>query len=115
MRGDDRRGDRFFAARQENLDLQGAHADPLLLVREDLGRYGHQPLFVDDRAGNVEAAHVTLTQGAWIGLDGKAPERLAELLPQVKQREGEMVPESGAAQGTHEVGRAMAKSGRATA
>ncbi len=65
-------------------------------------------------AGNVEAAHITLTQGAWIGLDGEAPERLAELLSQVKDREGEIVPESGAAQGSHEVGRAMDKSKHAT-
>ena len=27
-------------------------------------------------AGSVEAAHITLTQGAWIGLDANAPERL---------------------------------------
>jgi NAD(P)-dependent dehydrogenase (short-subunit alcohol dehydrogenase family) len=66
-------------------------------------------------AGNVEAAHVTLTQGAWIGLDGEAPERLAALLPQVTAREGEIVPEGGAAQGAHEVGRAMARAQRPAA
>eukprot|EP01034_Spumella_vulgaris_P017396 gene17396-22186_t len=27
-------------------------------------------------AGSVEAAHITLTQGAWIGLDAQAPEAL---------------------------------------
>jgi len=27
-------------------------------------------------AGSVEAAHITLTQGAWIGLDAQAPETL---------------------------------------
>ena len=59
-------------------------------------------------AGNVEAAHITLTQGAWIGLDGQAPERLAALLAQVCERNGEMVPPNGSAQGAHEVGRAMA-------
>ncbi len=59
-------------------------------------------------AGNVEAAHITLTQGAWIGLDGQSPERLAEQMEQVRDRTGEMVPPNGSAQGGHEVGRAMA-------
>ena len=59
-------------------------------------------------AGNVEAAHITLTQGAWIGLDGHSPERLAEQLAQVCDRTAEMVPPNGSAQGGYEVGRAMA-------
>ena len=59
-------------------------------------------------AGNVEAAHITLTQGAWIGLDGHSPERLAEQLEQVCDRTAEMVPTNGSAQGGYEVGRAMA-------
>jgi NAD(P)-dependent dehydrogenase (short-subunit alcohol dehydrogenase family) len=59
-------------------------------------------------AGNVEAAHITLTQGAWIGLDGQSPERLAEQMEQVRDRTAEMVPPNGSAQGGHEVGRAMA-------
>ncbi|MDE2417619.1 MAG: SDR family NAD(P)-dependent oxidoreductase [Burkholderiales bacterium] len=58
-------------------------------------------------AGSVESAHISLTQGAWIGLDAQAPERLAQQLGQVVNREGDMVPQSGSAQGTHEVGRAM--------
>ena len=57
-------------------------------------------------AGSVEAAHITLTQGTWIGLDANAPERLVEQMDQVRNRDGEMVPQSGAAQGTQEVGRA---------
>ena len=59
-------------------------------------------------AGSVEAAHVTLTRGAWIGRDADAPERLARALAEVTDRAGETVPESGAAQGTQEVARAMA-------
>ncbi len=59
-------------------------------------------------AGNVEAAHITLTQGAWIGLDGQSAERLAEQMEQVRDRTAEMVPPNGSAQGGHEVGRAMA-------
>ncbi len=58
-------------------------------------------------AGSVEAAHISLTQGAWVGLDAKSPERLVEQMAQVLNRESDMVPQSGTAQGTHEVGRAM--------
>jgi hypothetical protein len=58
-------------------------------------------------AGNVEAANITLTQGAWIGLDGESPERLAASMDQVRDRAGEMVPPNGSGQGGHEVGRAM--------
>lgn len=59
-------------------------------------------------AGSVEAAHITMTQGAWIGLDESADVRLAQLLEQVTDRTNDMVPASGSAQGTHEVGRATA-------
>lgn len=58
-------------------------------------------------AGSVEAAYITLTQGAWIGLDAQAPETLAANLRQVLARAGDMVPESGAAQGSQEVTRAL--------
>lgn len=57
-------------------------------------------------AGSVEAAHITLTQGTWIGLDGQAPERLAAQLQEAVARPGETVPQSGAAQGAQEVTRA---------
>ena len=59
-------------------------------------------------AGHVEAAHITMTQGAWIGLDDQSPERLAELLAQVCDRNQEMVPPNGSAQGNHEMARAAA-------
>jgi NAD(P)-dependent dehydrogenase (short-subunit alcohol dehydrogenase family) len=62
-------------------------------------------------AGSVEAAHITLTQGAWIGLDAQAPDVLAGKLPEVLARVGDTVPESGAAQGGQEVARAMAQLG----
>lgn len=64
-------------------------------------------------AGHVEAANITMTQGAWIGLDAQAPERLAEQLAQVTDRTGEMVPQSGSAQGAHEMTRATAHLGAA--
>ncbi len=60
-------------------------------------------------AGVFEAAHITLTQGAWIGFGADAPEQLAQRLSEVTDRTGEVVPESGAAQGSNEVGKAMAK------
>jgi NAD(P)-dependent dehydrogenase (short-subunit alcohol dehydrogenase family) len=62
-------------------------------------------------AGSVEAANITLTHGAWIGLGTQSPERLAEQLLQVCDRAGECVPQSGAAQGTHEITRATAHLG----
>ena len=57
-------------------------------------------------AGSVEAAHITLTQGSWIGLDGDAPERLHAALATVTDGSGASVPASGAAQGALEIGRA---------
>ena len=59
-------------------------------------------------AGVFEAAHITLTQGTWIGFGADAPEQLAERLAEVTDRNGEIVPQSGAAQGSNEVGKAMA-------
>lgn len=58
-------------------------------------------------AGSVEAAHITLTKGAWIGLDDDADERLREQLEKVTDRTRDSVPESGSAQGSLEVKRAM--------
>jgi len=60
-------------------------------------------------AGSFEAAHITLTPGAWVGVDAQAPERLLAHLAEVTGRAGETVPQSGAAQGALEVGRAMAQ------
>ena len=59
-------------------------------------------------AGTFEAAHVTLTSGIHLGLGDEVPEQLAERLAEVTSRTGEAVPASGAAQGTNEVGQAMA-------
>ncbi|MDI3381394.1 SDR family NAD(P)-dependent oxidoreductase [Xenophilus aerolatus] len=59
-------------------------------------------------AGTFEAAHITLTQGAYIGLAADTPEQLAARLHEVTDRNGEQVPQSGAAQGANEVGKAMA-------
>ncbi|MDD0809548.1 SDR family oxidoreductase [Curvibacter sp. RS43] len=59
-------------------------------------------------AGTYEAAHITLTEGLHLGLTEDTPERLAERLAEVTDRSGEQVPQSGAAQGTNEVGKALA-------
>jgi NAD(P)-dependent dehydrogenase (short-subunit alcohol dehydrogenase family) len=59
-------------------------------------------------AGSVEAAHITMTQGVWIGIDESADVRLEQHLAEVLDRTNETVPGSGSAQGQHEVGRAMA-------
>ncbi len=59
-------------------------------------------------AGSFEAAHVTMTQGIYIGTGPDAPEQLAARLAEVTAREGEQVPASGTAQGALEVQKAMA-------
>ncbi len=64
-------------------------------------------------AGTFEAGHITLTQGVYIGTDAQAPERLAERLTEVRDRDGEMVPQSGAAQGGNEITKATAAAGKA--
>ncbi|MDM0010674.1 SDR family NAD(P)-dependent oxidoreductase [Variovorax sp. J22G73] len=63
-------------------------------------------------AGTFEAAHITMTQGAWLGIAPDTPEQLAARLSEVTSRDGEVVPQSGAAQGTNEVGKAMANAKR---
>ena len=62
-------------------------------------------------AGTFEAAHITLTQGIHLGLGADVPEQLAASLSEVTDRAGEQVPQSGAAQGTNEVGKALAARG----
>jgi len=63
-------------------------------------------------AGTFEAAHITLTQGVWLGVGADTPEQLAARLAEVTSREGEIVPQSGTAQGGNEVGKAMAASAK---
>ncbi|RYF36181.1 MAG: SDR family NAD(P)-dependent oxidoreductase, partial [Comamonadaceae bacterium] len=54
-------------------------------------------------AGGFEAAHVTLTQGAHIGVGPDAPEALQARLDAVRDRRGETVPASGSEQGANEM------------
>ena len=58
-------------------------------------------------AGSFERAHVTLTQGIHIGDAGDAAEQVALEFDAISERTGETVPESGAAQGTLEIAKAM--------
>jgi NAD(P)-dependent dehydrogenase (short-subunit alcohol dehydrogenase family) len=54
-------------------------------------------------AGGFESAHITLTQGAYVGTEADAPEQLASRLAQVTGRSGEIVPGGGNAQGANEM------------
>jgi len=58
-------------------------------------------------AGTFEAAHITMTQGVWLGTDALTPERLADRLSDVTNRVDETVPLSGSAQGGNEIAKAM--------
>jgi NAD(P)-dependent dehydrogenase (short-subunit alcohol dehydrogenase family) len=57
-------------------------------------------------AGSFERAHVTLTEGIHVGLPDDAPERIAAQWEAISDRDGESVPQSGAAQGALEIGKA---------
>ncbi len=58
-------------------------------------------------AGSFERAHVTLTEGIFVGQPADAVEQVVDRFGEISDRAGESVPESGSAQGTLEVGRAM--------
>ena len=58
-------------------------------------------------AGAFERAHITLTPGVFVGLPDDAAEQVAANFEALSDRAGETVPESGNAQGTIEVGKAM--------
>jgi NAD(P)-dependent dehydrogenase (short-subunit alcohol dehydrogenase family) len=59
-------------------------------------------------AGSFEAAHITLTQGVYLGAGTEVPEQLAAHLTEVTDRSGEQVPGSGMAQGMAELQKALA-------
>ena len=66
-------------------------------------------------AGSFEAAHITLTQGVYVGMGEAAPEQLVQQLHAVLDQSNALVPESGMAQGQLEEGKAMAARGAASA
>ena len=57
-------------------------------------------------AGAFERAHITLTNGVFVGLPNDAPEQVALQFDALSDRDGETVPASGNAQGTLEIGKA---------
>jgi NAD(P)-dependent dehydrogenase (short-subunit alcohol dehydrogenase family) len=59
-------------------------------------------------AGAFERAHITLTEGIFVGLPADAAEQVAARFEALSQRDGETVPQSGAAQGTVEIAKASA-------
>ena len=57
-------------------------------------------------AGAFERAHITLTEGIFVGIPDDAAEQVAARFAELSQRNGETVPQSGAAQGTCEITKA---------
>ena len=58
-------------------------------------------------AGAFERAHITLTPGIFVGLTDDAAEQVAANFAALSNRDDEIVPESGSAQGMSETGKAM--------
>jgi NAD(P)-dependent dehydrogenase (short-subunit alcohol dehydrogenase family) len=59
-------------------------------------------------AGTFERAHITLTEGVYIGAAREDAEAVAAAFAAISSRVGEQVPGSGSAQGANEVTQAMA-------
>ena len=59
-------------------------------------------------AGTFERAYITLTQGVHIGTGADAAEQVAARFAEISEREGEIVPDNGSAQGSNEVGKSHA-------
>ena len=58
-------------------------------------------------AGSFEQAHITLTEGIFIGLPDDAAEQVAARFGEISDRDFETVPASGHAQGALETGKAL--------
>lgn len=58
-------------------------------------------------AGSFEAAHISLTQGIFLGRSDDVAEQLLARLQEVKSSEGQTIPVNGIAQGHHEMMAAM--------
>lgn len=76
----------------------------LYLVSED----APTRMILNAGAGSFERAYVTLTEGVYIGDDPDAAEQIAVRIDEIGDRAREIVPESGTAQGTFEIGNATA-------
>lgn len=73
----------------------------IYLVSED----APSSVILNAGGGGFESAHVTLTRGIHAGADEMVPETIAARIAEIRNRDGEVVPETGAGQG------AMALSG----
>ena len=58
-------------------------------------------------AGSFERAHITLTNGIFVGGGDDAAERVAQQFDAISERDDETVPQSAAAQGLIEIGKAQ--------
>ncbi len=58
--------------------------------------------------GSFEAAHISLTQGLYLGRGEDVDSQLLAQLQDVKNSEGQIIPENGMTQGHHEIMAAMA-------
>ncbi|MAM74682.1 MAG: 3-hydroxyacyl-CoA dehydrogenase [Tistrella sp.] len=76
----------------------------LYLVSED----APTRMILNAGAGSFERAYVTLTEGIYIGDGPDAAEQIAARIDEIGDRAREIVPESGTAQGTFEIGNATA-------
>jgi NAD(P)-dependent dehydrogenase (short-subunit alcohol dehydrogenase family) len=54
-------------------------------------------------AGTFATANITLTPGVHLGYDAETPEKIAASFKQISSRDGEIVPKSGAEQGSNEL------------
>ncbi len=72
----------------------------LYLVSED----APSSVILNAGAGGFEAAHVTLTPGIHVAADAMNPDTVAARIAEIRDRAGEIVPETGAAQGTVALG-----------
>ena len=90
---------------QDELDLlQPGYVSPGVLVLA--GEDAPTRTILCGGAGSFEAAHVTLTQGAYIGQGPAAPEAIVASWSKIVDREGEFVPEAGERQGRLELQKA---------
>lgn len=66
----------------------------LYLVSED----APTNVILNAGGGGFEAAHVTLTKGVHVAADAMVPETVAEAIAKIRDRDGEIVPDTGSSQ-----------------
>ena len=63
-------------------------------------------------AGSFERAHITLTQGIWVGAGEDAPEQIAARFDEISDRTGDIVGENANDPGRFEIAKAMKAAGQ---